>query len=176
MISMTRAAKSEALDRDELRRGYVDEGLTIDAVATRLHVSPTSVKRALKAAGIPVRAAGRRPWAPDDLGAIAERFDAGESIGAIAAASNVHTMTVRRRLAAMGKATTRTPLSHRLDDRRWLERTYTRVGSIAAVAVQLGCAPETVRMALVEHDIPRFKPGRPSRDAARRHAQRSASF
>jgi transposase len=48
----------------ELRRCYLDEGLTIAQLAARYGVSATTAKRWLDKAGIPRRAAGRRSRAP----------------------------------------------------------------------------------------------------------------
>lgn len=144
-------------DRDALRRAYVDEGLSLSAIAAMLGCSDATVRRALLEEGIEIRRSGRMPITPlRDRVWLRERVAEGQSTKDIARMLGCAEATVRSALqwarAVPPASDVRPPA---LNDRSFLEQTYVIRGQPARrIAEELGCTKDAVLLALRRHGLP----------------------
>jgi predicted DNA-binding protein YlxM (UPF0122 family) len=171
------ACGNTMIDEIRLRQLYLDEQLSIRAIAARERVSTRMVYDALKRYGIPRRANGyHQPATPPLLDADTLRrlyLDEHYSIRGIAAHCQVSTRAVLDALTHHG-IPRRTPWQRRtpppailtvgqdvIDEAR-LRHVYVQEGqSINAIAAMYQCAPSRIRTALVRWGIERRPRGRP---------------
>jgi predicted DNA-binding protein YlxM (UPF0122 family) len=168
----------DMIDETRLRHLYLDQQLSIRAIAAREHVSTRNVYDALKLYRIPRRTNGfHHPAAAPLLDAATMRqlyLDDQYSIRAIAAHCHVSTRAVLDALTRydIPRRTSwqrRTPQSavltvgsEAIDEAR-LRQLYVQEGqSINAIAATYQCAPSRIRTALVHWGIERRRRGRPS--------------
>lgn len=99
------ASERTTTDRDDLRRGY-EEGMSTVDLATMFDLTPGTVARRLRAAGVRIRTASeasRLAKGVDvDMSDVIARHDNGDSVLAIATAAGVSRGTIVRRLRAAG--------------------------------------------------------------------------
>jgi predicted DNA-binding protein YlxM (UPF0122 family) len=169
----------DIIDETRLRQLYLDQQLSIRAIAAGEHVSTRTVYEALKRYRIPRRTKRfHRPTTIPLLDAAIVRqlyLDENYSIREIAAHCHVSTRTVLDALTRNGIPRRapwqrRTPQStvmmvgtERIDEAR-LRQLYAQEGqSISAIAATYQCAPSRIRTALVRWGIERRRRGRPPR-------------
>jgi hypothetical protein len=151
-------------DGSWLRQRYVDVGLSSGRIAADIGCSTGSVLRALEAAGVPRRreVADTTPLR-DERWLRARYHDDGMSSIAIAAELGCAPQTVLNALARM-----QVPIRRRhgadtapLWNTDWLRTRYVDDGlTAAAIAAEVGCAPQTVANALARSGIPTRIPTR----------------
>jgi DNA-binding Lrp family transcriptional regulator len=146
---------------DEMIRRY-RAGETLVEVGAAMGVSGTTVERRLKRAGVVLRPAGwrpgrRRPDVEDED--LVARYAAGESLGAIGAATGLHPTAVHYRLRRAGvemRSVAEARQYARLDlpIAEIIER-YRAGDPIAAIGRSLGISHHVIRERLIEAGIKR---------------------
>lgn len=153
-----RPPRTKSLPIDDIIAAYQTEGAVV--IAHLYGVAPGTILRRLRQAGVPIRRQGdrSRPLPVTDIEA---RYNAGETLEAIAATYQVNPGTIARRLRARG-VTIRNPLHVDLPVREVVLR-YQLGWSIETLAAHYDCSPQTVRRRLGNEDIAIRPAGRPSR-------------
>jgi predicted transcriptional regulator len=141
-------------DANWLREKHVAEGLSASVIAELCAATTAETAAALSQNGIS-RPPRNAALTEESLRAA---FAVGGSVKAIAHAAGVDPSTVRRAMRRHGITNPRATMRRRpavLDDADWLRYRYLgQRQTMAALAAEAGCDPETVRRALVRNDIP----------------------
>lgn len=144
-------------DAGALRRAYVDEGLSLSAIAKAAGCSYTDVREALLAEGIEIRRSGPAPIAKlRNTQWLRTQVGLGRSAKEIAAALGCAEGTVRSALVAAGLGPGRSgPRSSVLDDTSFLARAYVvEKRSVRSIAEEIGCTKDAVLAALRANGVP----------------------
>ncbi|WP_405914549.1 TniQ family protein [Streptomyces sp. NBC_00728] len=97
-----RQTQDTAKRAHEWRSWYENEGLSLQAIADRAHVSPAAVRLALRKQGVVVRKAGGRPAYPDRLPEVVHRREVlQQPIQQIAEDTGISVTTIRNMLARL---------------------------------------------------------------------------
>lgn len=165
-------------DTDALRQAYVEEGLSLTAIARIVGRSYATVRRALLANGIEIRRSGRAPITRlRDAAWLRAQVAEGSSAREIAATLGCSEATVRSALQWAGSTTDAgAQKPPELDDRAFLERAYVEEGrSARSIAADLGCTKDAVLLAVRAHGLPVRTRGRRS-DAPPQPPQEGATL
>jgi DivIVA domain-containing protein len=153
-------------DPDELRRAYVDERLSLSAIAEMAGCSYASVRQTLLEYGVQIRRTGPMPIAKlRDETWLRAQVRAGRSASDIAGVLGCAEATARSALRKAGLSPRPNRGRPALQDPSFLERAYiTDRRSVRSIAEEIGCSKDAVLHALRRQGVPIRSRGRRSAD------------